>query len=160
MHFKRFFVLHNDHGVSESLISVALRRIDTSRRKGQNVIEFGRVIGFNELVEVSENDEFYEAVRGDRPYTSRFVKYRFPETTTKLAIVWQRVNDNVIRVITAYFTNRDNSDCPDEPNNILRKHNNGKKISMKQIEEALDFWSKHAFIESVPRNYVLQDNHF
>lgn len=155
MDFKRISIVHNDHGVPKWLIKQALSQIEEGRRKGQDVIEFGKVIGFNNLVEVNDDDEeFYESVRGDRPYPSRFIKDRLPQPCTKLAVIWHRVNKDVIRVITAYFTDRAEPYCPDEPGNIIRKINRGDRISIKQIEESYAFWSKHAFVEPIPREYL------
>lgn len=153
MKFKHFSIIHNDHDVPRWLIRQALSQIEGKGRNGQNVVEFSHVIGYNNLVEVNEDDEFYEAQRGDRPYPSRFVKNRLPTPCTKLAIVWNRVNDDIIRVITAYFTDREESYCPDEPGNILRKIGRGDRISIRQIEESYDFWSRHAFVEPIPREY-------
>lgn len=154
MKFSRFTVLHCDHDVPRGLIRAGLIKIESEGREGQHVIEFNRVIGFNELVEVTDDDEFYEARRGDRPYLSRFVRNRLPAPCTKLAIVWRRDCDEVIRVTTAYFTNRDKAECPDEPGNIIRKKAKGIRYSVAQIEEALEFWSKHAFVEPIPRRFL------
>lgn len=154
MEFKRFSIIHNDHNVPRWMIKRALAQIDESGREGQNVVEFNKTIGFNDLVEVSDDDDFFEQIRGNRPYPSRFVKNRLPQPCTKLAVIWQRVNDDFIRVITAYFTDRDTTDCPDEPGNILRKINRGDKISIKQIEESYRFWSNHAFTEPIPHEYL------
>lgn len=84
MNFKRISIVHNDHDVPKWLIKQALSKIEEGRRKGQDVIEFGKVIGFNNLVEVSDDEEFFELIRGDRPYPSRFVKNRLPHPCTKL----------------------------------------------------------------------------
>ena len=155
MNFKRITIVHDDHDVPKWVIRQALSQIEDDRRKGQNVVEFGKVIGFNNLVEVNDDDnEFYESVRGDRQYPSRFIKNRLPQPCTKLAIVWHRVNDDVIRVITAYFTDREEPYCPDEPGNIIRKINRGDRISIKHIEDSYEFWSKHAFVEPIPREYL------
>lgn len=147
MNFKRFSVVHSDHGVSRKLIADGLRRIESDHQKGQHVIEFNRFIGFSNLVEVSENDKFYEVRRGNRPYTSRFVRNRQPIPCSRLVVIWQRVNQDFIRVITAYFTDRNDAGCPDEPGNILRKMAKGVKYTLSQIEEAYNFWSTHAFVE-------------
>lgn len=155
MKFKYFTIIHNDHDVPRGLLREALSRIDDQERKGQNVIEFNKIIGFNELVEVSDDDDFFESYRGDRPYPSRFVKNRLPQPCTKLAIIWHRVNEDSIRIITAYFTDRDEANCPDEPGNIIRKINKGIRISITQIEESYEFWSKHAFVESIPREFLM-----
>ena len=114
MDFKRIIIVHNDHDVQRWLIQQALSRIEGVELKGQNVVEFGKVIGFNNLVEVNDEDtEFFECIRGDRPYPSRFVKNRLPQPCTKLAVIWHRVNEDVIRVISAYFTHSEEADCPD-----------------------------------------------
>lgn len=147
MDFQKFTVLHNDHGVSSELIREALSRIGSKGHSGQHVVEFNRMIGFNNLVEVYPNEEFYELIRGNRPYASRFVRNRLPEPTDKLCIVWQRVNSNFIRIITAYFTHSNQPGCPDEPGNILRKIAKGVRYNQKQLQEAYDFWSTHAFVE-------------
>lgn len=155
MNFKRISIVHNDHDVPKRLIREALNRIDECGRKGQNIVEFGKVIGFNNLVEVNDEDtEFFECVRGDRSYPSRFVKNRLPQPCTRLAVIWHRVNDDLIRVITAYFTDSEVANCPDEPGNIIRKINRGDRISLKQIEESYAFWSKHAFVEPIPHEYL------
>lgn len=154
MNFKRILIVHNDHDVPEWLIRQALSLIKENGRKGQNIVEFGKVIGFNNVVEVSDDEEFFELIRGDRQYPSRFVEDRLPQPCTKLAVVWRRINDDVIRVITAYFTDREDPYCPDEPGNIIRKFNRGDRITLKQIEESYAFWSKHAFVEPIPREYL------
>ena len=141
----------NIHDVPFGLIWKALSMIDSEEQSGSHVVDFGRVIGFNELVEVSEDDDFYEKTRGIRTYPSRFVKDKFPLPCTKLAIVWRHIREGRFKVLTAYFTDRDNPHCPDEPGNIIRKINNGHKYSLSEIEEALEFWSKHAFVEPLPR---------
>lgn len=154
MEFKSFTVLHCDHDVPFGLIRTALTMIDCKLKRGQHIVEFNRIIGFNELVEVTEEEEFYEARRGDRPYMSRFVKNRLPEPCTKLALIWRRDYNDVIRVTTAYFTNRDNAYCPDEPGNILRKQAKGVRYSYAQIKEAWEFWNSHAFVEPIPRRFL------
>ena len=155
MDFKRIIIVHNDHDVPRWLIKQALSRIEGVERKGRNVVEFCKVIGFNNLVEVNDEDtEFFECVRGNRSYPSRFVKNRLPQPCTRLAVIWHRVNDDVIRVITAYFTDSEVANCPDEPGNIIRKINRGDRISLNQIEESYEFWSKHAFVEPIPNEYL------
>lgn len=154
MNFKKFVVVHNDHDVSRGLIFAALRKIKSENRKGENVVEFDREIGFNNLVEVSEDEDFYEEIRGNRPYPSRFVRNRLPEATNKVCVVWQRINEDLIRVITAYFTHSNLPGCPDEPGNILRKMAKGVKYREEELKRALDFWSSHAFVEPIPINYL------
>ena len=154
MDFKRFVVLHNDHDVPRGIIFASLKMIESQRRKGENVVEFDREIGFNNLVEVSDDEEFYEEVRGNRPYASRFVRNRLPEATNKVCVVWQRINEDLIRVITAYFTHSHLPGCPDEPGNILRKMAKGVKYSEDELRRALEFWSSHAFVETIPNKYL------
>lgn len=154
MEFRRFTLTHGDHQVPKGLLAKALHLIDSSEKKGRHVVDFGKIVGFSDLVPVTDDDEFYEMVRGDRPYPSRFVKNKLPIECSKLVIVWRRVNEAIIQVITAYFTDRDEAYCPDEPANIIRKINKGEKFSPEQIQKALDFWSTHAFVESVPLRFL------
>ena len=148
---KSINIVHNDHDVPFGLIWKALRMIVSEDKSGCHVIDFGRVIGFNDLVEVSEDDEFYEKIRSNRTYPSRFVKNKLPVPCTKLAVVWRHIRDGRFQVITAYFTYRDNPHCPDEPGNIIRKIKKGHKYSLSEIDEAFEFWSTHAFVEPLPR---------
>ncbi|MDE6796369.1 MAG: hypothetical protein K2J63_13835 [Muribaculaceae bacterium] len=53
MEFKRFSILHKDHQVPWGLLREALRRIESDEPEGQHVVDFGKVIGFSELVPVS-----------------------------------------------------------------------------------------------------------
>lgn len=154
MKFKRFSVTHGDHQVPYGLLKKALHMIDSTEKKGRNIVDFGNIVGFSDVVPVSDDDEFYEMVRGNRPYPSRFVKNKLPIECSMLVIVWRRVNDDVIQVITAYFTDKDEPDCPDEPANIIRKINNGQRIYKEQIQASLDFWSTHAFVESIPIQFL------
>ncbi len=154
MEFRRFTVTHSDHQVPNGLLAKALHMIDSDEKKGRHVVNFGNIVGFSDLVPVADDDEFYEMVRGNRPYASRFVKNKFPIECSKLVIVWRRVNEDIIQVITAYFTDRDESYCPDEPANIIRKINKGEKFTQQQIQEAFDFWSTHAFVESIPMRFL------
>ncbi len=154
MIFKRFSLTHSDHQVPFGLLRQALRMIESTDKEGRDVIDFGKIVGFSDVVPVSDDDEFYEMVRGDRPYPSRFVKNKLPIECSKLVVVWRRVNEDVIQVITAYFTAEDLPDCPDEPANMIRKINKGYKISTSQMQAALDFWSTHAFVESIPMRFL------
>lgn len=154
MEFKKFRIIHNDHDVPAGIIFSALKKINSENWKGENIVEFNRPIGFNNLVEVSDDEEFYEEIRGDRSYPSRFVKNRLPEPTNKLCIVWQRINADVIRVITAYFTHSTHPGCPDEPGNILRKMAKGIKYSQDDLKEAFAYWSNHAFVETIPSQFL------
>lgn len=154
MKFKRFSLVHADHQVPYGLLKKALKMIDSEEKKGSHVVDFGEIVGFSEVVTVSEEDEFFEMKRGDRPYLSRYVKNKLPIECSKLAIIWRRVNEDVIQVITAYFTDRSNPECPDEPANILRKIKNGRKISREAMEASLDFWSTHAFVEPIPIEFL------
>ena len=154
MNVKKIKVIHNDHDVPHKLIYEALKRIESEEKSGTHIVEFNRQIGFNDLVEVNENDEFFEKVRGDRPYPSRFVKNKFPKPCTKLVVVWKLISDEIFKIITAYFTDNDNPCCPDEPGNILRKMEKGEKYTQQQLEEAFEFWSKHAFAEPIPRFFL------
>ncbi|MDE6423316.1 MAG: hypothetical protein K2K95_07840 [Muribaculaceae bacterium] len=154
MEFKSFSLKHRDHQVPRGLLREALLRIKSDAKEGQHVVDFGRVIGFSELVPVTEDEEFYEMVRDDRPYPSRFVKNRLPIEVTKLMVVWRRVNEEHICVTTAYFTDNDHTDCPDEPANILRKMNKGMRFTDEYLQRAYDFWSKHAFVEQIPLHFL------
>lgn len=154
MKFKKFSLTHRDHQVPNNLLAKALHMIDSSEKEGSHVIDFGKIVGFSDLVPVDDDDEFYEMVRGNRPYPSRFVKNKLPIECSMLAVVWRRVNDDIIHVITAYFTDRADPYCPDEPANILRKINKGQRISQSQIKASLDFWSSHAFVESIPMRFL------
>ena len=154
MKFKRFSLTHSDHQVPFGLLAKALHMIDSTERQGRHVVDFGETVGFSDVVPVDEDDEFYEMVRGNRPYPSRFVKNKLPIECSLLVIVWRRVNDDIIQVITAYFTDRNEPDCPDEPANILRKISKGQRISKEQIQASLDFWSSHAFVESIPMRFL------
>ncbi len=147
MDFKRFILVHRDHQVKNGLLAKALHMIVSDEKEGKNIIDFGNPIGFSELVPVAGDEEFYEQVRGNRPYPSRFVKNRLPIECSKLFIRWRRINDEIIQVITAYFTAYDNLDCPDEPANILRKCKKGHYYSPAELKEAHDFWATHAFVE-------------
>lgn len=151
--FKRIYIIHNDHDVQYRLIREALSRIDSTELRGQSIIDFGKVIGYSNLVEVTEDEAFYYEVRGNRPYPSRFVLNRLPVPCTKLAIVWERKSTELIYVITAYFTESDYPSCPDEPGNVLRKMKLGVSFTPDQIQESLNFWSTHAFVEPIPLNY-------
>lgn len=153
MEFKSFSLTHKDHQVSRGLLNKALKMIDSDEKSGQHVVDFGRIVGFSDLVEVNDDDEFFLMVRGDRPYMSRFVKNRLPIECSKLVVIWKRTGDH-IKVITAYFTDRDEASCPDEPANILRKMEKGIRYSQSQIKEAYEFWSKHAFVEPIPWQFL------
>lgn len=143
-------IIHGDHGVSKELIIEALSTVPKNKNRGRITVDFNKTIGFTNLVSVNENDTFYEKVRGERPYKSRFVVGKSPEPATKLTVVYRKTKYG-FQVITAYFTNfnvEESTNCPDEPGNILRKYNkNPRRISLKQIEDSLDFWSRHAFVE-------------
>lgn len=153
MDFRKVYVIHNDHDVPYHMICKALSMIVSSNEHGQDIVDFGKIIGYSNLVKVDDDEEFYEEYRGKRPYKSRFVKNKLPVPCSKLAVIWQRKNASLIYVITAYFTQNDNPTCPDEPGNIIRKINNGMVITQAQIQESLDFWTKHAFVEPIPMNY-------
>ena len=147
MFVKKIEMLHSDHGVSEDLIFKALKRINSLENFGENIIDFHTVIGFSNLVEVNENNEFYELYRGNRQYPSRFVKNRLPIPRTKLVVIWKRVKYGYFKVITAFFSNQEKAHCPDEPGNIKRKLAKGIKYSEEELRLAKEFWSKHAFVE-------------
>ncbi len=155
MTFKRILLIHADHDVPLSLIRQALTKIESEKESGQHIVDFNRIIGFNELVEVTDDEEFYEQVRNNRAYPSRYVKNRLPIPTSKLVVIWQRINTDIIRVISAYYTGRNDAHCPDEPGNILRKIAKGATYTEEQITEAYEFWSTHAFVEPIPRYYAL-----
>lgn len=142
--------LHDDHGVPQSLLNIAVNILNWKTPEegfGRTIIEFDKVIGSDELVEVTENDDFYEKRRGNRPYMSRFVKGKSPVPTNKLCVVWKKTPKN-FKVITAYFTSSNLENCPDEPGNVIRKYQRGDKdITLQTVQESLDFWSKHAFVE-------------
>ncbi len=150
MTFKSFSLKYKSHQVPRGLLRQALTLIDSEADKGQHIVDFGRVIGFSELVPVTEDEEFYEMVRDNRPYPSRFVKNRLPIEVTKLMVVWRRVGEEHISVVTTYFTDLDDTDCPDEPGNILRKIKEGAEYTGAQLKKAYDFWSTHAFVEQIP----------
>lgn len=154
MEFKDISIQHKDHQVPRGLLKEALRRIVSDEPEGQHVVDFGKVIGFSELVPVSEDEEFYEMVRGGRPYPSRFVKNRLPIEVTKLLVVWRRSEDDHIVVTTAYYTDIDDTDCPDEPANILRKMQRGEEYTAAYLQRAYEFWSKHAFVEQIPYYFL------
>lgn len=154
MEFKSFSVQHKDHQVPRGLLKEALCRIVSDEPQGQHVIDFGKVIGFSELVPVSEEEEFYEMVRGGRPYPSRFVKNRLPIEVTKLLVVWRRSENDHIVITTAYYTDSDDTDCPDEPANILRKMQRGEEYTTAYLRRAYEFWSKHAFVEQIPYYFL------
>lgn len=154
MEFKSFSVQHKDHQVPRGLLKEALRRIVSDEPQGQHVVDFGKVIGFSELVPVSEDEEFYEMVRGGRPYPSRFVKNRLPIEVTKLLVVWRRSGNDHIVITTAYYTDSDDTDCPDEPANILRKMQRGEEYTTAYLRRAYEFWSKHAFVEQIPYYFL------
>lgn len=130
--------IHDDHGVSQDVLDQAIRISDGKSM----IVHFHTFIGTSNVVPVSDSDEFYEKRRGDRPYNSRFVKGKEPVHTNKLAIVWKKG-----RLITAYPTTSDDINCPDEPGNILRKVEKGRRISVAEMERSLEFWTKHAFVE-------------
>ena len=154
MNFKNIRLTHSDHQVPYSLLKRALQMIDSSDKKGQHVVDFKETVGFNDLVCVTDDDEFYEKVRGNRPYPSRFVKNKLPVETSKLTVVWRRVNEDIIHVITAYFTDSDDPYCPDEPANLIRKIEKGISISKTEMQASLEFWSTHAFVESIPMRFL------
>ena len=140
-------IVHGDHGVSPILLkqTIELIMFDPAS-EGKTLIEFNEIIGYNHLIEVSDKDKFYEKRRGSRPYKSRFVRNRKPIPTNKLAVIWTK-DSKRFKVITAYFTNS-SVECPDEPGNVIRKYKSGsKKVTLQTIQESLDFWSKHAFVE-------------
>lgn len=70
----KFHAIHNDHDMPYPLIKWALKLIISEADSGQDLVEFPYIIGYSNLVEVEETDEFYEEMRGRRPYPSRFVK--------------------------------------------------------------------------------------
>ncbi len=154
MRFKRFSLKHRDHQVPNGLLAEALRRIESEEVSGQHIVEFGKVIGFSELVPVSEDEEFYEMVRGTRPYASRFVKNRLPIEVTRLLVVWRRIDEDNILVITTYFTDELETDCPDEPANIILKMQRGETFTAEYLKKAYDFWSTHAFVEQIPYYFL------
>lgn len=82
------------------------------------------------------------------------MKNKLTVPCTKLAIIWSRKDSDFINVITAYFTNQNSPYCPDEPGNILRKVKMGKVFTPEMLEESLNFWSKHAFVEPIPFEYL------
>ena len=154
MQFKKAYIIHNDHDVPYHLVCRALKRINSTEIRGEHIVDFSKIVGYSNLVEVVDGDVFYEEARGNRPYVSRFVKNKLPIPCSKLAIVWQRKNENLIYVITAYFTDRDTIYCPDEPGNIIRKFHKGIPYTKEQIEASLEFWSKYAFVEPIPFEFL------
>lgn len=58
MDFLKFWVTHNDHDVPHRIIYSALKQIKSEALSGQDIVEFSHVIGYSNLVEVDESDEF------------------------------------------------------------------------------------------------------
>lgn len=139
-------IIHGDHKVPFYLIKEAVDLISFNpASEGKTLIEYSKIIGYSNLVKVFDNDVFYEKRRGQRPYKSRFVRNRLPIPTNKLAVIWRK-NEKSIKIITAYFTDT-GIECPDEPGNVIRKYKRGDNISLQTIQESLDFWNNHAFVE-------------
>lgn len=74
MEFRRFTITHGDYQVPKGLLSKALHLIDSTEMKGRHVVDFGEIVGFSDVVPVTDEDEFYEMARGNRQYASRFLQ--------------------------------------------------------------------------------------
>jgi len=118
------------HEGTEPLLTIVFEQIrDLNSAFIEKEYPFPSVIGKTTCVETNDDDTVFYAIRKDRKGHSRFVLNREPEDTQSLTVVLKRITDYYI-IITCYL-------------GFLTKR---EPYDPEALPDALDFWSRHAFI--------------
>jgi len=85
------------------LVKEALPKIEADGSVIRTEIDFGRIIGTMDLVETTDSDDVFYAMRPNRDRYSRFVHNREAVPTSWLVVRMERVNEKEYSLFTTYI---------------------------------------------------------
>lgn len=127
------------HGKILPFIDRAISQLEPNSGFIKETIQFDKPIGVTHCVKVSESDEIYYEVRGNRKQPSKMVRNRQPEPSNLLTLVICQQNKSY-KLLTAYVGEQAEAEPWDE-NAFSRT-----ECPQTAREKAISFWEQHALI--------------